>query len=186
MIDLQSLSGMRPGEVVSMRACDLDTSGATWVYVPSEHKTEHHGKARLIFLGPRAQEVLRPWLRLDLTAPLFSPAEAEAHRRAERRARRKTPVQPSQVNRSKSEPARAPGPRYTVRSYRQAIVRACRKVGVPEWHPNQLRHNAATTLRREFGLDVARAVLGHSSPAVTEVYAEVDAGKARDAMGRIG
>ena len=34
---------------------------------------------------------------------------------------------------------------------------------IPHWHPNQLRHNAATRLRREFGLDMARAVLGHSS-----------------------
>ncbi len=56
----------------------------------------------------------------------------------------------------------------------------------PNWHPHQLRHNAATRLRREFGLDVARAVLGHSSPAVTEVYAELDQAKAADAMARIG
>jgi integrase len=54
------------------------------------------------------------------------------------------------------------------------------------WHPHQLRHNAATKLRREYGLDAARAVLGHRSPAVTEVYAEVDAAKAVEAMERIG
>jgi integrase len=57
---------------------------------------------------------------------------------------------------------------------------------IPLWHPNQLRHNAATRLRREFGLDVARAVLGHSSPAVTEVYAELDGAKAAEAMERVG
>jgi hypothetical protein len=33
---------------------------------------------------------------------------------------------------------------------------------------------------------VARAVLGHSSPAVTEVYAELDAEKARTVMGEAG
>ncbi|MGZ3379965.1 MAG: hypothetical protein ACXVBB_06835 [Isosphaeraceae bacterium] len=39
--------------------------------------------------------------------------------------------------------------------------------------------------RREFGLDVARAVLGHASPVVTEVYAEMDQAKASEAMGKI-
>ena len=35
-------------------------------------------------------------------------------------------------------------------------------------------YNAATWLRKEYGLDVARVLLGHSSPVVTEVYAEID------------
>ena len=46
--------------------------------------------------------------------------------------------------------------------------------------------SAATQLRKEFGLDVARAVLGHSSPAVTEVYAELDLSKAAEAMEKVG
>jgi integrase len=57
---------------------------------------------------------------------------------------------------------------------------------VPHWHPHQLRHSAATRLRKEFGLDVARVILGHSSPAVTEVYADPDREKALNAMGQIG
>jgi integrase len=76
--------------------------------------------------------------------------------------------------------------RYNKNSYYRAIARGCDRAGVPRWHPNQLRHLAATRLRKEFGLDVARAVLGHSSPAVTEVYAELDLGKAAEAMARVG
>jgi integrase len=57
---------------------------------------------------------------------------------------------------------------------------------VPPWHPHQLRHNAATWLRREFGLETARVVLGHASADVTEGYAEADFGKAAEAMGRVG
>src|SRR5262249_22204198 len=34
MIQLQALTGMRPGEVTRMRTCDLDTSGKVWVYTP--------------------------------------------------------------------------------------------------------------------------------------------------------
>jgi integrase len=196
MIELQRLTGMRPGEVTSMRSCDIDTSGRAWAYTPSEHKTEHHGKERTIYLGPAAQEVLRPWLRPELTAYLFSPREAEAERRAHQRRHRKSPVQPSQRDRRSVQPKKRPGERYTTLTYGQAITRAIAKANrevervggneVPHWHPNQVRHNAATRLRKEFGLDVARVILGHSSPVVTEVYAEVDREKAISVMERVG
>jgi integrase len=203
MVELQRLSGMRPGEVCMMRSCDLDTTGRVWVYTPESHKTEHHGRERRIYLGPTAQAVLRPWLRAELGAYLFSPAEAEAERHAAQRERRKTRVQPSQQNRRMRKRRKAPGSKYTPGTYRQAIEygigkanaeaeRRCREVGldvptpIPHWHPHQLRHSAATRLRREFGLDVARAVLGHSSPVVTEVYAELDGAKAAEAMERVG
>lgn len=39
------------------------------------------------------------------------------------------------------------------------------------WHPHQLRHNAATYLRKEFGLETARIILGQRSAAITEIYA---------------
>jgi integrase len=57
---------------------------------------------------------------------------------------------------------------------------------LPLWHPNQLRHSMATDLRREAGLDAARVVLGHRSPSMTEVYAEVDTNKAAEVMARLG
>jgi integrase len=105
-------------------------------------------------------------------------------------------VQPSQRNRRRRKPRKTPGERYTVDSYRRAIEYGIKAANgepgrgenqaVPHWHPHQLRHNAATRLRREFGLDVARAVLGHSSPVVTEVYAELDGAKAAEAMERVG
>jgi hypothetical protein len=60
------------------------------------------------------------------------------------------------------------------------------KVFVPHWHPHQLRHTKATEIRREAGLDAARAVLGHRSPKVTEVYAEIDVNKAAEVMAKLG
>ena len=54
------------------------------------------------------------------------------------------------------------------------------------WHPHQLRHNAATELRKEFGLEAARIILGHHSAAVTEIYAEKDEQQAVDAMMKVG
>jgi integrase len=197
MVQLQRLSGMRPGEVIIMRTIDVDTSGRIWSYTPESHKTEHHGRERRIHLGPAAQEILRPWLRPELTAYLFSPREAMEELQIGRREARTTPLTPSQRNRErKRRPRRAPGERYGPRAYGHAIAsgiananRERKRLGLPEiprWGPNRLRHNAATRLRREFGLDVARAVLGHSSPVVTEVYAELDGAKAAEAMERVG
>lgn len=187
MIELQRLTGMRLGEVCQMRTCDIDATGKVWTYVPQSHKTEHHGRKREILIGPRAQAVLRPWLKSDPTAYLFSPREALEERSAERRRNRKTPMTPSQRARPrKPAPKRRPGECYETRSYYHAIRNGCGKADVPNWHANQLRHNSATRLRREFNLDVARVVLGHSSTAVTEVYAEVDREKALSAMELVG
>jgi integrase len=68
MIDLQLLTGARPGELCRMRSCDVDAAPAVWVYRPESHKTAHHGHRREIFIGPKAQRVLRPLLKPDLQA----------------------------------------------------------------------------------------------------------------------
>lgn len=187
MIELQRLTGMRPGEVCSMRTCDVNTQGNVWEYQPASHKTQHHGHAKVIFLGPRAQAVLKTWLKADLQAFLFSPAEALLEQIARRRENRKSPMTPShQARKRKAKPKRTPGDQYDANAYRVAIQRACKRAAVPQWHPHQLRHNAATWLRREFGLEIARVILGHRSAAITEVYAELDKDKARDVMAKIG
>ena len=54
------------------------------------------------------------------------------------------------------------------------------------WHPHQLRHNAATRLRRDYGIEAARIILGHQSAAITQIYAEADIQKATKIMGEVG
>jgi integrase len=200
MVQVQRYSGMRPGEVCIMRPCDIDRSGEVWVYRPQSHKTQHHGKDRLIPLGQRAQVLLQKYLDRDPEAYCFQPAESEAKRRAQASAARKTPL--SCGNRPGSNrrrrPKRQPGACYVTSAYRRAIARACEKafphptlaataksrleVGEKaevyrwrknnRWAPNRLRHTAGTEIRREFGLEAAQIVLGHSSADVTQVYAE--------------
>ena len=208
MVGLQRHTGMRPGEVVSMRRADIDTSGTLWTYKPEHHKTEHHGKTRLIMLGARAQSVIRPFLKPDLQAFLFSPREAEQARRAERTQNRRTPL--SCGNRPgsnrKRRPRRQPGDHYTVDSYRKAIVAGCDRADaearlqaiaagtaiqpddrlVPRWSPNRVRHSYATRVRKEFGLDAAQVTLGHSHADTTEIYAERDQALAATVAARIG
>ena len=50
------------------------------------------------------------------------------------------------------------------------------------WHPHQLRHNVATRLRKDFGIDVAQMVLGHKTLSVTQVYAEKNVESAQKVM----
>lgn len=189
LIRLQLLTGARSGELVQLRPCDLDMSGPVWVYCPADHKNSHRGHQRSIYLGPQAQEVLRPFLAdRPLQAYCFSPIEAERTRRIAAHERRKTPASSGNVPGSnrKLRPERAPGERYDTRGYGRAIARACVKAGVPHWHPHQLRHTTATRLRREFGIDTARVLLGHKSPVVTDIYAELDRTKAIEVASRIG
>jgi integrase len=170
-----------------MRGCDLITTGETWEYRPSRHKTQHRGKTRVVFLGPKAQSIIHQFLKTDMQEFLFSPRDVVNELNARKRANRKSPMTPSQSNRcQKAKPKRRPGERYTKDSYRIVIQRACKKADVPKWHPNQLRHNAGTELRRRYGIEAARTVLGHTSAATTEIYAELDMEKAKRIIGEVG
>lgn len=210
MVQVQLLSGARPGEVCVMRACDIDMTGTVWLYRPQLHKTAHHGHQRCIAIGPQAQQVVRPFLKLNTQSYLFSPAEATAERRADQRRNRKSKVQPSQVSRHKPNPKKVPGERYSVSSYGHAIRRgvdaannanscepcqklkpeerceACRAAAIPYWHPHQLRHQRATEIRRRYGLEEAQVILGHARADVTQVYAERDLGLAVRVAAEIG
>jgi integrase len=203
MVRFQRLTGARPGEVCQLRPMDVDRSGEVWEYRPASHKTEHHGKTRVIYIGPQAQAVLLPYLLRAPDAYCFSPVESEKKRLAEMRTKRKTKVQPSQRNRRKARRLRAPQLCYTKDSYCRAIRRGIEKANkkiledaekngiddpatIPHWHPNRLRHSAATAIRRQFGLEAAQVILGHSKADVTQIYAERDSAKAIEVVKRIG
>lgn len=141
MIQFQLLTGARPGEICRLRPCDI-TIGAdgVWCYRPHAHKTEHHDKERRIYVGPRAQEILRPWLDRPADAYCFSPREVRAAQQAAKRRHRKTPMTPSQVARKPKRAAkRPPGNRYTKDSYRRAIKRACDQAFPPPAHLTRKR-----------------------------------------------
>ena len=201
MVRLQLLTGMRSGNLCDLRTADVDTTGGTgggraWVYRPRKHKTQHHGHELAIRIGPKAQAVLRPYLKPDRPdAFVFSPADEMAEVRAARAAARRTPTScgnrpGSNVRRS---PKRVPGDRYTPGSYAQAVQRACdradrwakggRIIGdderaVPRWHPHQLRHNKGTAVRAAHGVEGVLAALGQRSAAMADRYAEIEAAKA--------
>jgi integrase len=204
MVQAQRFSGARSGEICTMRTCDIDTTGPVWTYKPASHKTAHHGHQRTIFIGPKAQQVLRPFLKpLNPTAYLFSPRESEADRRAALSDARKTPpcCGNSVGSNRKRRPKKQPGERYSSGSYRKAVIHATdradlwAKAGmviendvriVPRWHLHQLRHGFASLVRRDFNLDSARTLLGHRTATVTETYSEPDMAHARSVVAVIG
>ena len=222
MVRFQRLTGCRPGEVCVLRPCDVDTTSDVWTYRPESYKTEHHGRDRVILIGPRAQDILRPYLLRASDAFCFSPDESERKRRRAAHENRTTPAKYGNgpgTCRTRNR-KRPPSGQYTNDSYRRAIHRACdaafpaaeplarrEKESVRKWRerltstqrdelkewqsqhrwsPNQLRHTAATEIRRQFGLEGAQVALGHSNANVTQIYAERDLSKAAEIMRQVG
>lgn len=189
MVSLQLHTGARPGEICAMRAVDIDMSSNPWEYRPTEHKTQHLGKDRVIYLGSKAQSIIRPFLaNRAVSAPLFSPREvvAEYHRvRAENRVTPASCGNRPGSNRQ-SAPKRSPRDAYTTNSYAVAIRRTCKRLDIPVWSPNQLRHNYATHVRAEHGIDAAATLLGHARVETTQIYAELAHEKAKSIARQIG
>lgn len=205
MVRFQRLTGCRPGEVCILRPRDLDRSEDVWAYTPFTHKTEYRGRSRIIFIGPKAQAILTPYLLRPEDEYCFSPRDSERRRRQLAHESRQTPLSCGNrpgTNRRR-QPAKTAGACYTNDSYRRAIHRAVEKSNAERkkwnaqhpdqkvtllelWAPNRLRHAAATTIRHHANVETARVVLGHAGVATTELYAEQDHEKARDIMRQLG
>ena len=78
------------------------------------------------------------------------------------------------------------GGNYKVMSYCRAVLRACRRAGVAEWSPGQLRHATAVRVRARFGVEAAKVVLGHADIGTTLIYAEKNAVLATSVVSKIG
>lgn len=207
MVRIQQMTGARPSEICNLRPCDIRREGdvfpkkyaylkrglqGIWVYIPGEHKTEHKKKERWLPLGPKCQEIIHSYLGVEpdwnSEEYVFSPEAEQRLRAAQARAKRKTPVQPSQRSRRKTNPKRRPGKKYLTGSYRTAIQRAVKKhndreiekarlegrepVLLPKWFPYQIRHNVATETRAAGEIETAQVLLGHSNMKMTELYAK--------------
>jgi integrase len=103
-------------------------------------------------------------------------------------------------------PQHQPGEVYTVGTYYNAVRRGCWAAFPPppelleptretelavwrrehRWHIHQLRHTAATELRKEFGVEAAQVILGHRTLTTTQLYAEKNVEAAKRVMAAIG
>jgi integrase len=192
MVQVMRYSNCRAQDVVLMRGCDLRMDGEVWTFRPVRHKNQwreqtSESHSRVIYLGPRCQEVLRPFLTADPRAYLFSPVAARAQYQARRAALRKTTPTPSELRRRrKPNPRRAPRERYDVNSFQQSVRKACQRAGLPVWTVLQVRHTRGTEVRESFGVEGAQATLGHARVETTQIYAEKNQQLARQIAREIG
>jgi integrase len=225
MVLLHLLTGMRSTEVCVMRPVDIDQSDPTaWLYYPERHKNAYRGHTRQVALGPKAQEILRPFIQRCLECRgkegyVFNAVESYREALAMRHAARKTKEGYGNGPGTNCTGARLKsiGERFTEDTYREMVTRAIKRANrgieaayleqvkkktvgeldavqgvelesrrVPHWHPHQLRHTAATTIRDEVGRDEARASLGHKFLKMTDRYTELDEKLAKEAARQIG
>jgi integrase len=185
MIRLQQLTGMRPGEIVTMRRSEIATrldewvqvagldkrvsamafdGSMIWLYCPSRHKNLHRKKPRVIAIGGEGQRDLAPLvIGLKPDDLVF-------------RIRRGKP--------------------WEVQTYGNAIARAIRRANakrkegeklIPRWSPNQLRKAAAGRADRVLGADGAAAMLGHgASRRALDHYIQEQIEKAVETAAKVG
>lgn len=156
MIQVQLMTGCRPGEVRGMTWGDIDQSGEMWIYRPAKHKTAHWGKKRVIPLTQKVQEILLKFPRERPTDFVFDPG------------------------------SRVENKSYHRQSYSRAIKVCCEAHGLAVWNPRQLRKLAAQRVDDMLGIEHSSALLGHSGSDVTRrFYAKSQLTKATEAAKRI-
>ncbi len=161
MVTVQYYAGMRPGEVCAIRRLEVDMNGpmGTWLYSPGKHKGSSHGRELTKVIGPKAQAAIAPWLLAAEPDGFVFPTSKMRYSRG----------------------------CYLPEGYARAIARAVAMAKVEPWSPYSLRHGCRLEVTRAFGLDAARAVLGHSSLAMAADYAKgVDVQTAAAALSKIG
>ena len=172
MVRVHRLTGMRPCELCALRWSLIDTSRTPWVYrVPAEvNKNDWRGELgqpRVVCIGPKARAILERH-KGGGDVP-FSPVRAFGEYLEARRTARVTPF----YGKAKDAPPvpRVLGERWTTDAYTKTIRSACGKAKITPWGANRLRHTFGTDVRRAFGLEAARAVLGHTGGGcITDVY----------------
>lgn len=158
MIRFQLQTGCRPGELCRMTVDAIDRSGRVWCYAIGSHKNLHRQarrKPRLVWIGPRAQEILAPFL-----------------------------ADPGPGGRVWSFPPRgekgAVRTAVSRMSYGEFVRLACERAKVEPWTPHQLRHNRATEVQRiyESNEHAARAI-GDTPEVTANVYVDPNEAIAR-------
>lgn len=154
ILRLMLLTGMRPAEACGMRSRDIDRTESVWIYRvdPEWNKTDHHDRPRVVFLGPKAQAILRPRIKsAGKEGWLFTPSKGP----------RKTD-------------------HYRAKCLYLLVHQRLKIRGLPSWSPNQLRHNALSAIRQALGVESAKSVGGHASVKTTAVYIDPDVANAPD------
>ena len=150
MVQLQLLTGMRPEEVCYARAGDFTEDDGLLRYEAREdaNKLAHLGVPKIVYLGPRAREIIRPFL--DEARQHGPDAWVFTTRQVWNGAVRC----------------------YTPTYYRRVVGEACARAGVPHYSPGRLRHTRLSQTRKRYTKDGAQAEAGHLHPEMTGRYTD--------------
>ena len=216
MLEVLWYTGARSGEIRNIRTGDIVRDSSPWQYVPERHKNSHRGHKRVIFFGPRARQVLEPFLDdANPEAFIFSPKKSiqalkdssknpartdrQRQRSAERKRKEAAEARRHKSGKSLPKSSRRPGNHYPRHSLTNAVRRACSKHKIPHWHPHQLRHACKDRLEEAAGIETfnaltgvataseaTQATLGHSSKKMTSRYGSTSFGLAAITMEKYG
>ncbi len=137
LIQFMLLTGARPGEAVRLRCCDIEAESDVWVYRPDKHKTQHHGRSRVVMIGPKTQSLLAEFGGRD-TGYVFKPQDAIDHH--------------VKHNYAATATSRVVNDCYSTQSFRTAVLVACeRAFGCPaELKTSSLRKRKSSETEPEF------------------------------------
>ena len=174
-------TGMRPDEACRMRPIDIIRGDPDcWLYIPGsdagpvgDHKTSYYGRLHVIPLAGAAQEIIKrrvtDWTSMKY---VFSPGESLREWRDSKLVNRETPMScGNHVGSHRQEhPMITPGERFKPGAVNSAFKRVCVRLGIRPFTPYDLRRSAATRVRALVDKEAAKALLGHASTRVTDVY----------------
>jgi len=173
-----------------MRVGDIDMSrkDGIWLYKVPQHKGTWLERDKVVPLGKPEQALILPYLEgKSPEQAVFCPKTAYLEKKQRDAARRTTKASPNHLlkaERRARNPKRKDREHYSSQTYANSIkgtiITANRSLPkeqqIPHWYPYQLRHAGVTELvaENDGNLDIARAVAGHSSFAVTLGYNHAD------------
>jgi len=164
-------SGARPAEIAKLTPRDIDRSYShhdVWVATPTNHKTRHKGKARVIGLNQRCQAAILPFLEgCPEDKPIFSPRRALLESwQARSKAKQITKAAQKRLESIKDH--------YDKFALNRAVARLCEKAFGEDspraFSPYSLRKIAADDAQETLGDQGAATLLGHASPEVTRKH----------------
>jgi len=181
MLRLVWHTGMRPYEICEMRPYDiLRDDSECWLYVPGrnhtpigKHKTMRYGKVKVIPLAGECIDILSKRIDdFDSMEYIFTPQESISEFLKSKHKSRKTPISCGNKPGSnrKENPKKKPKDQYTNNSFAQACKRGCKRAGVEEFVPYDLRRTVATKTRASLGKEAAQTLLGHAEQSTTDIY----------------
>ncbi|GHT28891.1 integrase [Planctomycetales bacterium] len=158
MMRVQYLTGMRPGEVCTMKVGDIKKTkaefgnhyrlwdGENWLYVAAEHKTKKYIGERQFAIAMEEQEILEPYLAGKSASDfVFSKTSKRGF-----------------------------GKPFTTDEYGRYIKRTIEKYELEKFTAHQIKHSAVSDTSEKHNRDKARALAGHTSETMTARYDHSD------------